>query len=256
MPRRWLMPWFLTLLLGFVLCWVDFSRVQAGAANVFGLAIVFMFLLAVVAVGVVRVVLTKLLRKTPVPVADSHGVNLYLASLAGMVMAAVLTVVTLSLVDKVLSSALALHAGVLVAGGLWWWLTPRLWPWPRTAHRLQAQSVFRVAGVACCAAAVAWSLMAAQTKIQSARALAQGQPYCLQASTPRGLQSVVSRLDMSGFAARAGRGGERHARMALGSGAQLAWWYWSYRGGAWEHDPLQGVLNCQPVQNSAEPLPW
>lgn len=256
MPRRWLFPWFSTLLLGFGLCWWDFSRSRGGAGDLFGLGFLMLMFLAVLAVGAVRVALARWRRKSSATDGDSHGVRLYVAGLSGLVFAAALTFGCLQLVDLVWPYALALHLGVVTAGGLVWLLTPRLWPWPPTGHRMQVHTAFRGAGVLYVVGALAWSLVSVPTKIQSAQQAAQGQPYCLQSATPRGLQAVANRLDLSGFAAWAGRGGERHARMALGSGVQTDWRYWSYRDAAWEPDSLQGVLTCQPVVDQAKALPW
>jgi hypothetical protein len=260
MPRRWLSPWFATLMLGFGLCWLDLGRVNGGAADMFGMAFLVMLLLAVLAVGAGRVLFARVFRKAPAPEgnadAESHGVNLYFAGLAGAVIGAVLLFATLKLADAVWPSALALHLGVVAVGVLGWFLIPRVWPWPWTDHRVQVQTVFRWAVALCCAGALAWSLVSAHTKILAAQLSAQGQPYCLQSATPRGLQPVLSRLDLTGFAAWAGRGSERHARMALGSGAQTEWRHWSYRKADWDQESSQGVLTCQPAANQAQALPW
>jgi hypothetical protein len=183
MPRRWLSLWFATLLLGFGLCWLDFGRVNGGAADMFGMAFLVMLLLAVMAVGAGRVLLARVFRKVPAPEANTdvppHGVNLYFAGLSGVVIAAVLLFATLKLADAVWPSALALHFSVAAAGGVVWLLIPRVWPWPPTDHRVQVQTVFRWAVALCCAGALAWSLVSAHTKILAAQLSAQGQPYCL-----------------------------------------------------------------------------
>lgn len=260
MPRRWLSPWFATLMLGFGLCWLDFSRARGGFGDLLGMGILILVLLASLAVGGGRALFAMNFRKATEPEADanaeSHGVRLYFAGLAGLVVAAVLVPIALQLADAVWPNTVALHLSVVTVGVLVWLLLPRVGLWPRTDHRVQVQTVFRWAVVLCCVAALGWSLMSAQTKIHAAQQLAQGRPYCLQASTPRGLQPVISRLDLSGFAAWAGRGSERHARMALGSGVQTEWKHWSYRKADWDQESSQGVLTCQPVANQAQALSW
>ncbi|WP_138515323.1 YihY/virulence factor BrkB family protein [Rhodoferax bucti] len=259
-PRRWLGPWFATLLLGFALCWLDFSRVNARAGDMLGMGFLMLMLSAVLAVGAVRWALTAIFRKTPEPVADLHAVHLYYVALGGPVVAAALLVATLQVVDVWWPGALALHLGAVVAGVGWWFAIPKVWPavWPLSAvpYRVQARTVFRMAGLVAIVGAIAWSLASSYSKADAAQQAAQGQPYCLLSGSPHGMQPVLSRLDLSGFAARASRGGDRHARMVAGTVEQPVWRYWSYRQSAWQQDPLPGVLTCPLVPNRASALPW
>lgn len=209
MPRRWLGPWFATLLLGFALCWLDFSRVNARAGDMLGMGFLMLMLSALLAVGAVRWALTAIFRRTPVPVADRHAVHLYYAALGGPVVATVLLGAALQVVDAWWPDALALHLGAVVVGVGWWFAMPKVWPpvWPLSTvpYRMQARTVFRMAGLVAIVSAIAWSLASSSTKVDAAQQAAQGQPYCLLSASPHGMQPVVSRLDLSGFAARAGR---------------------------------------------------
>ena len=207
MPKRWLGPWFATLVFGLTLCWLDFSRVNARAADMFGMGFLMLMFSAVLVVGGVRWALTAIFRKAPDPVTDLHAVHLYYAALGGPFLAAVLLVATLQVADVLGAGALALHLGAVAAGVAWWWALPRVWRLPAAPRRVQVRSVFRVAGLVYMAGAVAWSLASSQSKLEAAQQAAQGQPYCLLSASPHGLQPVVSRLDLTGFAARVGRGG-------------------------------------------------
>lgn len=260
MPRRWLGPWFATLLLGLALCWLDFSRVNARAGDMLGMGVLMLMLSAVLAVGAVRWALTAIFRKTPEPVADRHAVHLYYAALGGPVVATVLLGAALQVVDAWWPDALALHLGAVVVGVGWWFAISKVWlqAWPLSTvpYRVQARTVFRMAGLVTIVSAIAWSLASSSTKVDAAQQAAQGQPYCLLSASPHGMQPVVSRLDLSGFAARAGRGGDRHARMVTGTVEQPVWRYWSYRQSAWQQDPLPGVLTCPLLPDRARALHW
>lgn len=256
MPRRWLGPWFATLVLGFTLCWLDFSRVNARAADMFGMGFLMLMLSAVLAVGGVRWAIAAISRKVPAPAADLHVVHLYYAALGGPVAAALLLAAALHVVDRLWLGALALHVGAGAVAAGWWWAIPRVWRPPAVPHHVQARTMFRITGLAAMAVAVVWSMASSQRTLDAAQQQAQGRPYCLLSSSPHGMQPVGSRLDLSGFAARAGRGSNRHARMAVGPVDQPQWRYWSYRQSAWQADALPGVLTCQPVPDFAQSLPW
>jgi len=257
-PRRWAGALLVTLALVWSVLFLDFSRVNAGFGDVFGMGLLSLLMVEMLVILGLRCGAHRHQTQLNPSGADQRGVRAYMWGLLALVSAVLLTTVVVQLSNAWWRTGWLTHLAVAICALAWWVVFPKVWRDKslQTVWCLHPANVVRWVGVLVMALAVAWSWQSGQRVAQAAQEAAGGQAYCLLSATEDGLQPVTSVLDMAGFSMQAGRGAMRHAQMAIGSTQSPVWHYWSYRKASFVAEPMGGVLTCDLQTDYAARLPW
>jgi len=264
-PRLWLVPCSVLVLLAFTVLWIDEQRMQCGSCGGPFSGLGFAFLAIALAGFIVGAVVRALIAffkpaKTFSP-GEVRATNLLTWALVSATMAVLTTGLAVVLLNKMFDSGWVTHLGICLLALAWFFGAPVIWRKGNGAESvwyslLHPGGVFRWAGAIAMFFLLAWSVRTVAAAQEAAELAADGRPYCLTISTETGQRPARTFWDLSGFSMQADRGGSsRHAALVTGDVRTPAWFYWSYRRGAFVLDFLGWPVTCEPQSNFAKNLP-
>lgn len=259
MPRRWLTPWGLFIALAVFVLFIDEGRARGGAGATLGMGLLLSEVFIISVIFVSRFSWASYKQDTTVSAQENLGSAAATWALLAAGSAVALTALWVQGWNFVLDSGLATHLAVFAFAIAWFVATPIGWtsrPSPRVVLTLHPSNVFRLVGTMAVGVTLVWSIKVNPAIVKAAQAQANGQSFCLLVPGVDGLRPAGSYFDLTGFVMQAGRGGVRHAQMAVGDVRSPQWFYWSYRQGAFVPDVMGGVLSCDLQLDFATGLSW
>jgi hypothetical protein len=263
-PRLWLVPCTLLVLLGFTVLWVDEQRMQCascgGPFSGLGLALLVIAVAGFIIGVAVRALIAFFKPAGKSAAGQARAAKLLTWALVSATMAVLVTGLAVVLLNKMLDSGRFTHLGVCLLAFAWFFWLPvaRLKDGgaEQGRHsRLHPGVVFRWTGAVTMLLLLAWSVRMIPAVQEAAELAASERPYCINMSTEKGLRPVRTVWDLSGFSMQADRGSVRHAALVTGDVRVPEWLYWSYRRGAFEPDFMGWPVTCELRPGFAKDLP-
>jgi hypothetical protein len=264
-PRLWLVPCAFLVLLAFTGLWVDEQRMQCGSCggpfSGLGFAFLAIALAGFIVGAAVRALIAFFKPAKKFSPGEIRAANLLTWALVSATMAVLATGLAVILLNKMFDAGWGTHLGICVLALAWFFGTPVIWRKGDSAESvwyslLHPGGVFRWAGAIAMFFLLAWSVRTIPAAQEAAELAAAGRPYCLTISTEKGQRPARTFWDLSGFSMQADRGGSsRHAALVVGDVRAPAWFYWSYRHGAFEPDFMGWPVTCELQPGFAKNLP-
>jgi hypothetical protein len=262
-PRLWLVPCTLLVLLAFAGLWIDEQRMQCascgGPFSGLGLALLVIAVAGFIIGIAIRAVIAFFKPAGIVAPWSARAASLLTWTLLSATLAVLVTGMGVLLLNKMWDSGWATHLGICLLALAWFFWMPFIRRTDGSAtpthSRFHPVSVFRWTGALTMFFLLAWSVRSITVAQEAAELAAADRPYCINTSTGNGLRPARTFWDLSGFSMQADRGSLRHAALVTGDVREPQWLYWSYRLGAFEPDFMGWPVACELKSGFAKNLP-